>query len=122
MYSVAYKYGFTLSLTNIPVYSPCDGPLYHGLLTDTLGNSVAGRSLYRVAYSQDSDIFIIVNQSQPFHIEKNIMYFLCSASCLPINQSVNHRISDVKFSNTMLDCVFTFKFSIAVLSTKMPVG
>ena len=27
----------------------------------------------------------------------------------------------MKFSDTMLDCVFIFKFSIVVLSTKMPV-
>ena len=45
------------------------------------------------------------------------MYFLCCASCSQINQS----ISDMKFSNTMLDYVFIFKFLIAVLSTKMQV-
>ena len=29
-----HKSGFTLSLNNIPVYSPCDRPLYSRLLTD----------------------------------------------------------------------------------------
>ena len=33
----------------------------------------------------------------------------------------NQSISDIKLSNTMLDCVFIFKFSVVVLSTKMPV-
>ena len=58
--SVVYRSSDTLSLINIPVYTPGDRPLYPRLLTNILGN----------------------------------------------NQSV------IWFSNTMLDCVFIFKFKL----------
>ena len=39
--SVAYRSSYTLSLTDIPVYTPGDKPLYPRLLNNILGNSVA---------------------------------------------------------------------------------
>ena len=41
--SVAYRSSYTLSLTNIPVYTPGDRPLYPRLQTNILGNSVADK-------------------------------------------------------------------------------
>ena len=56
---------YTLLLTNIPVYIPCDRPLYPRLQTYILGNSVADRYSYtlsltgiRVCTSGDKRLYL----------------------------------------------------------------
>ena len=49
VYNVAYRSSYTLSLIDIPVYTPGDRLLYPMLQTNILGNSVADRYLYTLS-------------------------------------------------------------------------
>ena len=54
----------TVSLTDIPVYTPNVRGLYPGLLTDTQGNTVAFRSLYTMS---PTDILVYNQNDSPLY-------------------------------------------------------
>ena len=60
--SVAYRSSYTLSLTDIPVYTPGDRPLYPRLQINILGNSVTikyhNKAILVVVFWKDAHFFL----------------------------------------------------------------